>query len=95
VSLINTPEIGMKYYTEAKDLTLNLCPVGSMALVDQDGRMIGKVYCNFKAGVENLTYLTQLRISVKKCEEWIAEVLTKYCSGGDFAGELWTKKYDC
>lgn len=31
LSLINTPEIGMKNYIEAKDLALKLCPVGSMA----------------------------------------------------------------
>ena len=101
LSLINTPEIGMKNYTEAKDLALKLCPVGSMALVDQDdgqtrgsyGRMIGEVYCNFKAGVENLT-LTK-NISEEELKNGLAEILTKYCASSEFAGELWAKKYGC
>ena len=101
LSLINTPEIGMKNYTEAKDLALKLCPVGSMALVDQDdgqtrgsyGRMIGEVYCNFKAGVENLT-LTK-NISEEELKSGLAEILTKYCASSEFAGELWAKKYGC
>ena len=101
LSLINTPEVGMKNYTEAKDLALKLCPVGSMALVDQDdgqtrgsyGRMIGEVYCNFKAGVENLT-LTK-NISEEELKNGLAEILTKYCASSEFAGELWAKKYGC
>lgn len=101
LSLINTPEIGMKNYTEAKDLALNLCPVGSVALVDQDdgqmrgsyGRMIGEVYCNFKAGVENLTLAKNL--SEEELKSGLAEVLSKYCSSSEFASELWAKKYGC
>ena len=101
LSLINTPEIGMKNYTEAKDLALKLCPVGSMALVDQDdgqtrgsyGRMIGEVYCNFKAGVENLTLTKNL--SEEELKSGLAEILTKYCASSEFAGELWAKKYGC
>ena len=101
LSLINTPEVGMKNYTEAKDLALKLCPVGSMALVDQDdgqtrgsyGRMIGEVYCNFKAGVENLTLTKNL--SEEELKSGLAEILTKYCASSEFAGELWAKKYGC
>ena len=101
LSLINTPEVGMKNYTEAKDLALILCPVGSMALVDQDdgqtrgsyGRMIGEVYCNFKAGVENLTLTKNL--SEEELKSGLAEILTKYCASSEFAGELWAKRYGC
>lgn len=101
LSLINTPEVGMKNYTEAKDLALKLCPVGSMALVDQDdgqtrgsyGRMIGEVYCNFKAGVENLTLTKNL--SEEMLKSGLAEMLTKYCASSEFATELWAEKYGC
>jgi micrococcal nuclease len=101
LSLINTPEIGMKNYTEAKDLALSLCPVGGVALVDQDdgqlrgsyGRMIGEVYCNFNAGVENLTLTKNL--SEEELESGLAEMLTKYCASSEFASELWAKKYGC
>jgi micrococcal nuclease len=101
LSLIDTPEVGMKNYTEAKDLALKLCPVGSMALVDQDdgqtrgsyGRMIGEVYCNFKAGVENLTLTKNL--SEEELKSGLAEILIKYCTSSEFAGELWAKRYGC
>jgi len=101
LSLINTPEIGMKNYSEAKDLALKLCPVGSVALVDQDdgqmrgsyGRMIGEVYCNFKAGVENITLTKNL--SQEELKNGLAEMLTKYCASSEFASELWAKKYGC
>ena len=101
LSLINTPEIGMKNYTEAKSLALKLCPVGSMALVDQDdgqtrgsyGRMIGEVYCNFKDGVKNLTLTTN--VSEEMLKSGLAEMLTKYCASSEFAGESWAKKYGC
>lgn len=91
----------MKNYTDAKDLALKLCPVGSMALVDQDdgqtkgsyGRMIGEVYCNFKAGVENLTLTKNL--SEEMLKSGLAEILTKYCASSGFAGELWAKRYGC
>jgi micrococcal nuclease len=101
LSLINTPEIGMKNYTEAKDLALKLCPVGSLVLVDQDdgqtrgsyGRMIGEVYCNFKAGFENLTLTKNL--SEEELKNGLAEMLTKYCASSEFSSELWAKKYGC
>src|SRR4029078_6817006 len=86
LSLINTPEIGMKNYTEAKDLALKLCPVGSMAFVDQDDgqtrgsyvRMIGEFYCNFKAGVVNLNLTKNL--SEEELKSGLAEILIKYCT---------------
>lgn len=101
LSLINTPEIGMKNYTESKDLALKLCPVGSIALVDQDdgqtrgsyGRMIAEVYCNFKVGAKNLT-LTK-NVSEEMLKSGLAEILTKFCDSSEFASELWAKKYGC
>jgi hypothetical protein len=39
LSLVNTPERGQVNFTESKNLANRLCPVGSMALVDQ---MTGK-----------------------------------------------------
>jgi micrococcal nuclease len=101
LSLINTPEIGMKNYTESKNLALKLCPVGSMALVDQDdgqtrgsyGRMIGEVYCNYKVGVKNLNLTTN--VSEEMLKSGLAEILTKFCDSSEFSSELWAKKYGC
>jgi endonuclease YncB( thermonuclease family) len=36
LSLINTPGIGMTNFTEARKLALQVCPIGSVTLVDQD-----------------------------------------------------------
>ena len=99
LSLINTPEIGMKNYTEAKDLALKLCPVGSMALVDQDdgqtrgsyGRMIGEVYCNYSPTNQNSTK----NFSEEMLKSGFAVILTKFCAHSEFDIESWAKKYGC
>ena len=36
LSFINTPKLGMTNFTEAKELALQICPIGSLGLVDQD-----------------------------------------------------------
>ena len=53
LSLVNTPERGDSGYSEAKQFTESMCPIGSKALVDEDDgqkegsfdRVIGLVYC--------------------------------------------------
>jgi endonuclease YncB( thermonuclease family) len=97
LSLIDTPEIGHQNYTEAKNFALNLCPFGSIALVDQDdnqlggshGRMIGLVYCKDHAG--NFTAsLDELML-----DKGYASILPKQCTKSEFSGELWAQKYGC
>ena len=97
LSLIDTPERGHQNYTDAKNFALNLCPIGSIALVDQDdnelegsyGRMIGLVYCKDRAG--NFT----LSLNELMLEKGYASILPKICTKTEFSGELWAQKYGC
>jgi micrococcal nuclease len=98
LSLINTPELGMTNFTEAKKL-VQVCPIGSVALVDQDdeqkkgiyGRMIGEVYCNYSPTNWNSTK----NFSEEMLKSGFAVILTKFCAHSEFAIESWVKKYGC
>ena len=91
ISLTNTPEIYQNGYNEATQFTENLCPVGSVVLVDQDdmqpydrfNRLLGKVTCGDKILNSELLYNAH------------ANVLTQYCTTSEFAGEPWAIKYGC
>ncbi|TLX68944.1 MAG: thermonuclease family protein [Thaumarchaeota archaeon] len=96
LSLVDTPEIGHKNYTEAKNYTLELCPVGSIGLVDQDddqsggsyGRMISLVYCEDPSG--NFT---------KSLNEFMLKrgypnILPKIGTKSD-SSESWTQEFGC
>ena len=91
ISLTNTPEIYQNGYNEATQFTANLCPVGSMVLVDQDdmqpydkfNRLLGKVICGDKTLNAELLYNTH------------ANILTQYCPTSEFANEQWAIKYGC
>lgn len=91
ISLTNTPEIYQNGYNEATQFTANLCPVGSMVLVDQDdmqpydkfNRLLGKVICGDKTLNAELLYNAH------------ANILTQYCSTSEFANEQWAITYGC
>lgn len=91
ISLTNTPEIYQSGYFEATQFTKNLCPIGSVVLVDQDdmqpydkfNRLLGKVICGDKTLNAELLYNAH------------ANVLTQYCTTSEFAGEQWATKYGC
>jgi len=91
LALTNTPEINQAGYSEATQFTENLCPVGSMILVDQDdlqrvdnyGRILAKVYCGNKVLNSELLYNGH------------ANILTEYCSSSEFSGEAWAKNSGC
>ena len=91
LALVNTPERGEPGYSEAGAFTAGMCPVGSVALVDEDdlqtggsyGRIVAKVFCgdrNLNAGL---------------LEAGHATLLTRFCSGSEFAGEEWAVRHDC
>jgi len=91
ISLTNTPEIYQNGYNEATQFTENLCPVGSIGVVDQDdmqpydkfNRLLGKVTCGDKTLNSELLYNAH------------ASILTQYCTTSEFAGESWAIKYGC
>ena len=97
LSLVNTPEIGKEHFTESKRFAEKLCPVGTLALVDQDdgqkqgsfGRMIGEVYCNYDDTNHNLTK----NLNQEMIKSGYANILTKHCIESEFANETWATTY--
>jgi micrococcal nuclease len=92
LTLVNTPEINQAGYEEAKQFTLNLCPLGSKASADEDdgqtsgsyGRVIAKVTCS-GGKVLNEELLNA----------HLAEILTNFCAKSEFRSEAWANKFGC
>ena len=86
LALVNTPEAGLPGYAEAKQFTVQTCPVGLMALVDEDdgqargsyGRTVGLVYCS---GVN---------LNAASLSSGNAVLVPYYCNVSEFASETWT-----
>jgi micrococcal nuclease len=99
LSLIDTPERGKEHFLESTRLAEKLCPVGSLALVDQDdgqkqgsyGRMIGKVFCNYDKTNQNLTK----NLNQEMIKSGYAKIATKHCVESEFANETWATTYGC
>ncbi len=91
LALVNTPEIGEPGYTESKQFTSELCPVGSEAVVDQDdgqpegsfGRMIAMVTCGDKVLNEELL------------DMGFGNILQQFCGISEFGDDDWAKKHGC
>jgi endonuclease YncB( thermonuclease family) len=91
LALTSTPELSEDYGIEAKQFTSEFCPIGSVALVDEDdmqtggsyGRAIGKIFC--ESGVLNSALL----------EDDLAYIDEQFCSTSEFASENWAVKYGC
>jgi endonuclease YncB( thermonuclease family) len=91
LSLVDTPESGQSGFEEARNFVINLCPVGSIALVDQDdyqlydnyGRMLAVVYCGGK------------NLNKELLEEGHAVILTQYCDDSEFEDQKWARDYGC
>jgi endonuclease YncB( thermonuclease family) len=93
LTLVNTPERGDSGYSEAKEFTESMCPVGSEALVDEDDgqkegsfdRLIGLVYC----GNEKLLLNEHL------LNEGYAQVFGDFCGVSEFSEASWIQKFGC
>jgi len=91
LSLINTQERGEQLYDAGKDFTLNLCPVNSRIIFDQDdgqtggsyGRVIGLVFCGGSLLNEELL------------ETDLAVIDSRFCNESEYGQEDWAKKYGC
>lgn len=90
-SLVDTPKRNESGFVQSTDFTSNLCPVGSIALVDQDdlqphdkyNRLLGKVICSGKTINEELLLNNH------------AILRTEFCNTSEFASESWATKFGC
>ncbi len=86
LALVNSPEVGQPGYAEAKQFAAQTCPVGSLALVDEDdgqtggsyGRMVAVVYCG------------SVNLNAALLSSGNAVLVTYYCSVSEFASDPWT-----
>ncbi len=91
LSLINTPERGQTGFSEATAFTANLCPLGSVILINQDnlqpydkyGRMVAKVSCADKV------------LNSELLDNKHANILKNYCSKSEFSAESWARNFGC
>ncbi len=85
LSLVDTPERNELGYVEASKFTSNICPLGSIAIVDQDdlqpldkyNRIVGKVICSGKNLNEELLLNNH------------AIFRDEFCNTSEFATENW------
>lgn len=91
LSLADTPERTERGFYEASQFTTDMCPVTSIAIVDQDdeqpydayGRILGKITCRDNVLNSELLYAGH------------ATILEKYCSTSEFSNEVWAKEFGC
>lgn len=91
LALVNTPERGELGYVEATNFSSSICPVDSVALIDEDdgqtggsfGRMVAKVYCGGKMLNEELL------------EAGHAGIYSQFCNRSEFADEGWAVRHGC
>jgi micrococcal nuclease len=92
LALVNSPETGENGYDEARRFTLELCPVGSQAVADEDdgqpegsfGRVIAKVTCDGGKVVNE--ELLQANMAV---------LVNNFCEVSEFRNEGWARSYGC
>lgn len=91
LSLTNTPERHEIGFYDASKFTAQMCPVGSIAMVDQDDlqpydvydRLLGKVICGGAVLNSELLYAGH------------ANILSRYCNTSEFANEDWAQEFGC
>ncbi len=91
LALSSTPELHESGGINAREFTLEFCPPGSTAIVDEDdgqqegsfGRMIAAVYCSDK--LLNAALLDSKRATISE----------RFCSSSEFGNEEWALRNGC
>ena len=91
LALSSAPELHESGGINAREFTIQFCPVGSIAIVDEDdgqrqgsfGRTIAAVYCNDML-------LNAAILDAKK-----ATISEKFCEVSEFGNEAWAKRNGC
>lgn len=90
-AMASAPELDEYDGVEARKLIDTLCPVDSIAQVDEDdgqtqgshGRILGEVHCN------------GWNLNSELLDSGIGYLLTEFCSESEFATTNWAQKYGC
>ena len=90
-ALSSAPELNELGGTESKEFIVNLCPVGSSVLVDEDdgqtqgsyGRIIGVIYCN---GVN---------LNEELVDSEFGYLTSNFCESSEFKNHDWARKHGC
>jgi len=90
-ALADTPEIEEDNFYEAKDFVADICPVGTIVLVDEDDGQIAGTYERIIAEI----HCNGVSLNEQVLEAGLAEISTVFCSSSEFSTELWAKKYGC
>ena len=91
LALVNCPERYIAGYEKAKSFVSNMCPIGSIAMVDEDdlqtegsyGRMVAVVYCDNKNLNEELL------------ENGFGNIDVRFCDRSEFGNGSWARKFGC
>lgn len=92
LALVDCPEKNQSDYELAKSFASAVCPIGSIAIVDEDdkqtegsyGRMIAAVNCNGR----NLN--EALLVVVRNCN-----ISKSFCDKSEFGNSEWAKNHGC
>ena len=91
LALVSSPNFSATGGLEAKQFVEKICPVGSRALVDEDGgqqngsfgRILAVVYCD------------DVNLNSALIESGLAKLATNRCSLSEFSEQDWVKTYGC
>ena len=91
LALTSTPELHESGGINAREFTLEFCPPGTIAVIDEDdgqqegsyGRMIAVVYCN------------DMNLNAALLDSKRATISEKFCSDSEFGKEDWARRNGC
>jgi micrococcal nuclease len=90
-ALSSAPELGQSNGEEAREFIDTICPVGSVALVDEDdgqtegsyGRIVAVIYCNDR------------NLNSELLDANLGHIASEFCSKSEFSSSVWAQKHGC
>ena len=90
-ALSSAPELGQTNGEKAREFIDTICPVGSVALVDEDdgqtqgsyGRIVAVIYCN------------GMNLNAELLDANLGHIASEFCQVSEFSSSLWAQKHGC
>jgi len=90
-ALSSAPELGQTNGEKAREFIDTICPVGSVALVDEDdgqtqgsyGRIVAVIYCNDR------------NLNSELLDANLGHIASEFCSKSEFSSSVWAQKHGC